>query len=266
MAGNSTPAFPQAHLESLCQALADTSDGLTGTEIGSILAQVKVRDTDPTLTKWKRLFNALASRQYADQSSDRILAFIKAALEPARYAGRRNVFENRRAQVNVVLAFVGLEFRQDGKFAKVNQAVTLKDAEARANRLRGALSERGVHKQVLVYCRSELLEGNSFHAVLEATKGIADRLRALGGATTDGAVLVDEVLGGDPPRLRINAYLSESHKSEQRGLTNLVKGLFGTFRNPTAHAARIGWEMSEPDALDLFSLCSYVHRRLDGAS
>jgi nitrogenase molybdenum-iron protein alpha/beta subunit len=34
-------------------------------------------------------------------------------------------------------------------------------------------------------------------------------------------------------------------KSGQRGFTNLLKGLFGTFRNPTAHARRIKWNMSE---------------------
>jgi uncharacterized protein (TIGR02391 family) len=44
-----------------------------------------------------------------------------------------------------------------------------------------------------------------------------------------------------------------------------LKGLFGTFRNPTAHSLKATWPLSEQDALDLFSLCSYVHRRLDRA-
>jgi len=35
-------------------------------------------------------------------------------------------------------------------------------------------------------------------------------------------------------------------------ILNLTVGLFGTFRNPTAHEARIRWPLTEADALDLF--------------
>jgi uncharacterized protein (TIGR02391 family) len=77
---------------------------------------------------------------------------------------------------------------------------------------------------------------------------------------------VDEALSGDNPRMRINSFATDSEKSEQRGFANLVKGLFGVFRNPTAHSPRVAWPMAEADALDLFSLASYVHRRLDASS
>lgn len=48
----------------------------------------------------------------------------------------------------------------------------------------------------------------------------------------------------------------------------MLKGVFGTFRNPPAHAARAAgsWKITEPDALDLFSLLSYLHRKLDAAT
>ena len=44
-----------------------------------------------------------------------------------------------------------------------------------------------------------------------------------------------------------------------------MKGVFGVFRNVTAHAPKIIWPIGEQDALDLLSLVSYVHRRLDAA-
>jgi uncharacterized protein (TIGR02391 family) len=66
--------------------------------------------------------------------------------------------------------------------------------------------------------------------------------------------------------MRINQFRSDSERSEQRGFANLLKGLFGTFRNPTAHTLRTEWPLSEEDALDLFSLASYAHRRIDGAT
>lgn len=37
------------------------------------------------------------------------------------------------------------------------------------------------------------------------------------------------------------------------------------FRNPTAHEARIRWDTSLEDAVDLLSQVSLIHRRLDTA-
>lgn len=250
-------------LESLCKILADTSQGLTGSEIERLLAQAKVKDTDPAMTKWKRLYNALAASQNRDGSSDRVFAFIRVALDPARYVGANTVFEDRRTAVNAVLALSGFEYRPDGKFGRVNRAATLSEAETRAHRLRASLSARGVHPDVLAACRVELVQNNAFHAVLEASKSVGEKLRLRCGLKSDGAQLVDEALGGDAPRIRINDFVTDSEKSEQRGFTNLVKGLFGVFRNPTAHVPRVAWNMRDEDALDLFSLASYVHRRID---
>jgi len=127
------------------------------------------------------------------------------------------------------------------------------------------LTARGVHPDVLRFCRAELVADDYFHAVLEATKSIADKLRARTGLTDDGAVLVDRALSGDLPMLAINDLSSESERGEQRGFANLVKGVFGMFRNPTAHAPRIHWAMNKADAEDLLSLASLIHRRLDSS-
>ncbi len=40
--------------------LADTERGLSGTQIERLLQEIEVADTSPGMTKWKRLFNALA--------------------------------------------------------------------------------------------------------------------------------------------------------------------------------------------------------------
>ena len=46
---------------------------------------------------------------------------------------------------------------------------------------------------------------------------------------------------------------------------NLCVGMFGTFRNTTAHGAKLTWPVTEQDALDLLTLVSFIHRRLDQA-
>jgi len=260
------PSFSSAQLEGVCKALGDTNTGLTGAEIGQFLQQVGVADSDPLLTKWKRLYNALAARQNADGHGDRVLAFIKVALDPPRYVGKSSLFHLRCDAVNMCLSFHGLAFREDGRFHRTAVATTLSEAEDRAERLRTALEQRGIHHEVIRYCRAEYLQNNCFHAVLEASKSVAEKLRRKCGLTSDGADLVDAALGGQDPPLRINRFVTDTEKSEQRGFVNLAKGLFGTFRNPTAHAPRIEWPLSEQDALDLFALASYVHRRVDAAT
>lgn len=58
-------------------------------------------------------------------------------------------------------------------------------------------------------------------------------------------------------------FITESGKSEQKGLANLLIGLFGAVRNPLAHAPKTIWPMSEQDALDILTLASLIHRKLD---
>lgn len=258
--------FNADQLESIAKVLGNTDTGLTGAEIGHMLTRVGIADVDPAATKWRRLFNALVTRQNKDRNGDRTLAFINAALSPARYAGNEDLFQLRRRAVNVPLAFYGLEYTEEGRFRKCSQAATLSEAEARADRLKAALKARGVEAEVLTFCRAELLQDNYFHAVLEATKSVAAKIRSRTGLQTDGAELVKEALGGASPKMQINAYTNPTEQSEQRGFVNLLTGFFGTFRNPVAHAPKIEWPLSEQDALDLLSLASYIIRRVNNAT
>lgn len=122
---------------------------------------------------------------------------------------------------------------------------------------------RNVHPDVLKFCREELLTDNYFHAVLEAAKSVGDKLRARTGLGDDGGTLVDRALGGDSPMLAINPLKTETEKSEQRGFINLVKGTFGMFRNPTAHAAKITRAVERADAEEVLTLLSMIHKRID---
>jgi uncharacterized protein (TIGR02391 family) len=79
---------------------------------------------------------------------------------------------------------------------------------------------------VLSYCTAELLQDNYFHAVLEATKGLFERVRKRTGLQADGSTLVDQAFGGEAPRVAFNALRSDSERSEQRGLMNLCKGVY----------------------------------------
>ncbi len=264
---NRIAAFSAQHLEAISRVLADTETGLTGSEIGHLLSDCRINDPDPAMTKWKRLYNAFVGFQNKNHIGNHVVVFIGRAMNPASYTSRPDVFRLRRDNLNAVLAFCGMHLREDGKVQRTDRASTINQALERADRLRAALTLRNVHADVLKFCTAELLDENFFHAVFEAMKSITAKLRQTSGLTNDGADLVHDAFGDryGTPLLAINSYDSETLVMEQRGFVSLLKGLYGTIRNPLAHDARIEWEMDEQDALDILTMISLVHRKLDKA-
>jgi uncharacterized protein (TIGR02391 family) len=257
------PSFDDNTLGAICDILADTSSGLTGTELGVLLARKGIQDPEPTITKRKRLFLALHQKQAHDRCANSVLGFIKEAMAPVRYVQNRSVFEDRRNALNVALALAGYQFGEDGQLRSADKARTLSDAEARASRLHKQLVDRRVHSSVLQFCKSELLQENYFHAVLEATKSVSQRIREMTGLDLDGSELVDQAFGSNAPKLAINRFDTETLRMAQRGFAHLLRGIVGMFRNPTAHAPKISWPIDEDEALDMLTTVSLIHKKLD---
>lgn len=257
------PPFEEEILHTICNILGDTSGGLTGSEIGQLLRDCGIEDPLPGHTKRERLFEALYRRQVNDGTGNHVVAFIYKAMNPVRYVREPHVFEDRRAQLNQALAFAGFTLGQDGRLRQASTARTLSEAQERAGKLYRELLGRQAHPDVLRFCPAELLQDNYFHAVFEATKSVADKIREKSGLSSDGSRLVDEAFGGDSPLLAFNTLQTETERSEHTGLMNLLKGLFGTFRNTTAHVPKIKWVIDEQDAVDILTFISLLHRRLD---
>ena len=260
-----TSFLSQGQIRAIADALGHTTDGLSGTEIAELLAACQIVDVEPGITKRHRLYSALANDQNIRQARTHILGFIRKAMRPERFLRSPERFEPMRVLVNEALSFAGLAVDAAGSVGSVEQATTLTEAQRRARELRADLATRGVHPDVLRFCREELVADDYFHAVLEAVKSIAAKLRARTGLTDDGGALIDRTLAGDLPMLAINPLRTESERSEQKGFANLVRGTFGMFRNTTAHEARIHWPIGKEDAEDLLSLVSLIHRRLDAS-
>jgi uncharacterized protein (TIGR02391 family) len=256
--------FSQDQLEAIAGALGDTDYGLKGDEIEFLLRTCRMVDPGP-MTKRIRIYNAFVESQNNKGNRRHILEFIRQSMAPARYSRDPGRYEPMRALLNRALAFAGLVVDETGKVSSTERATTLPEAQRRAMELRSDLEGRGVHPDVLRFCRAELLADNYFHAVQEAVKSVAAKLRDRTGLGEDGAALVDRALGGDVPLIAINARRTPSERSEQSGFANLVRGTFGMFRNPTAHEARIHWPINKEDAEDLLTLVSMIHRRLDSA-
>jgi uncharacterized protein (TIGR02391 family) len=259
------PPFSPAAVESICRVLGEA---VTGPQIPNLIAPLKTTETPDKRrnTKWKRLFNAVATAQTRQQDGRPLLRLISVVMAPVRFASPAD-FEERRTLINERLLFSGFRLLDYGQLARVKAAATVSEAQRRADDLRAELVRRDVHPDVLRFCRTELLQRNYFHAVLEASKSVAYKPRALTGLTGDGASLVDAACSlSSGPRVAFNSLATEWERSEQTGLATLLKGLFGTFRNPTAHAPKVLWATSRTDALDMLTLASMLHRRLDDAT
>jgi uncharacterized protein (TIGR02391 family) len=253
------PSFPEGQIEGLARLMGECG---SGTDINRVLQDRLLVDNSGESTKWRRLYWVFLDCQRQHGCANRIIDFIQSFLIPARFVGRSDEFEAHRQQLNTILAFSGLQYGQDGKFRECVIARTLDEAEERVRTIRAKFQGRRIHSEVLKYCRGELLQDNYFHAVFEATKGLAQRIRDMSGIQADGAVLVDRVFSIERPVLAINSLQTETEKSEHKGFSSLLKGCFAAARNPLAHEPKVLWQ-GEDDAADYLSLISLLHRKLD---
>lgn len=255
----SIPSFPEGQVEALARLLGECG---SGTDISRVLHDRGLRDNSGESTKWRRLYSIILESQREHHCANRVLDFIQSFLIPARFVGRSEEFENHRRELNTILAFSGLEYGNDGQFRRTEVARTLDEAEARVRTIKAKFQGRRIHPEVIKYCRVELLQDNYFHAVFEAAKGLAQRIREVAGVESDGAALVDLVFSVERPVLAFNTLRTETEKSEHKGYAALLKGCFAAVRNPLAHEPKLMWQ-GEDDAADHLSLISLLHRKLD---
>lgn len=236
---------------------------MTGSEITRMLTRLGIPDNSGMSTKWRRLEYAFNARQKRDNSGNAILRFIKEVLAPVNYVQKQQEFEHYRSELNGILSFSGIQYRADGNFEKVSAAKTISDAQRRTQNILSLLRQRGVHGRVIRYCNEELLKENYFHAVLEATKSLAEQVRQMTNLTEDGSPLYDKAFSTSDPYLVLNNLETESEKSQQKGLCMMMKGINSMVRNVTAHTPKIKWIIDEEEAVDILMIVSFLHKNLD---
>ena len=195
--------------------------------------------------RWIRLAEVLKYQQEHDGSAIKVCMFLEMFRREELGQSPVNMqwlSENRR-YLNEILVFEGLVLREDGHL----------------------YIYRGVHPNVQEYCDSDFINGDYFNAVQNAIASVRDKMRSRTGLSTDGWALVEEVFGGDRPRLRINHGNTESEKNEQKGFKDVLKGIFSMFRNPLAHNNAIEWPISREDAEAILLFVGLVHRRIDNS-
>lgn len=263
------PLFSDVQIVAIARVIADTNDGLTGTEIDALFASFRIRDTSGVSTKYKRLAFLMGALQGQGSraSGNRVVALVEQALTPVRFVDEPHRFDELRARLNQRLALCGMSLNESGVVEVGVIAATLAESAAAADYIVGELRRRNSHPKVLEFCCTELLQRDLFHGLHEATKSVLDRLRTSTGLGLDGAVLIDECfkLTNGVPHISINGLNDDSDLSEHKGFHMLLKGVVGHWRNPTAHRTRVEVDVQKQDVLEALGMLSYIHRVLDGA-
>lgn len=271
-----TRSLNQQQLKAVCDIVAHTSQGLTKSELTTLLGQSGIYLVDDGssrnqlgytigLNKRDWLYNCLATEINNTHSFSKIFSFLQAALNPALYtsANNREKYKYLLEETNKVLLFVGLSIDQSGRLVEVPQAQTLTEVDQRVNHLKKALYDRAIHSEVQKYCVEDYLRSDYYDAVFEATKGLAERVRQISGLTTDGGTLFQTAFSKNDPYVFFNSLSTESERSEFTGLKELLEAIFHLVRNPAAHTPKINWKTDETKALDILTLISFAHKYLD---
>lgn len=267
MAHKENPLTPSI-MENIAKVIGDTNNGYTGSEIMYNLSLNNIPDPsspNEKLTKWVRIYNAFVNYQNIHHCSNDILKFIKEYFAPNRFVNKLGLFNEQREEVNLQLRFCGYEITEEGYIIKIQSATTISEAQSRADSFKQKLHNQNAHHSVIYYAKSELMVNDYFHSVLESIKGLYQRIRDLSGSSLDGAKLIQAAFYNDPAII-INNYVTQSDKDEHRGFSDILQGLNSLVRNPQSHTARIDASFSEQDAIEIFALISYCHRKLDNCN
>ena len=263
---NENVLFSRLQIENLAKELGECGSGW---EISQALEELGIEDiSKENSSKKDRLLAIFSESQQRDECADAMFRFIRYFLAPVRFAGKTESFEGHRQAINEILAFSGLEYGADGEFRPrdvartLDEARTSNEAERRSQAIQAKFSKRRIHPEVWKYCKAELLEDNYFHAIFEAVKGLAERIREKSRINKDGVDLINGVFSEKSPILVFNEYSTKTEKNEHKGLVFLLRGCFTAIRNPLAHEPRILWQ-DDDNAADYLSLISLLHYKLD---
>jgi uncharacterized protein (TIGR02391 family) len=194
-----------------------------------------------------------------------VLSFVLKILSPKRYNDEAQ-FETDRTRINEKLLFEGIEITKRGEARIVEKARTISEAKERSIKIKQKVHGIGIHHEIIPYCEEEWLHENYFHAILEITKSVAERLRQKSGYVSDGAELVDDCfcLGKDKkPMLAFNKLLNPSDESVHKGFSNFCKGFFSMYRNPKAHNPKIFDDTELSQMTEVLVIASIIHNKLD---
>ena len=182
--------FDDITLRNLSDAIAGI---LTHSKITEYFANSNIQERGGS-NKTDRVYYAFRFVQQQDRCGNNVLAFVQKLLTPKRYKDEKN-FENDRSTINEILSYEGVAINERGDIISITKAKTISEAKERSSRLKRKAQGITIHSDILPFCDEEWLKEDYFHAILEITKSVADKMRQKSGLFLDGSELVDACFG-----------------------------------------------------------------------
>lgn len=101
---------------------------------------------------------------------------------------------------------------------------------------------------------------NYTSAILDAVFKLTDTIRNKTGLEGDGSSLIGQAFGGDDPRIKLNKLQTDSEKDIQKGIQEILRGIYTGIRNPRSHDAMTDDKLSA-DAI--ISFVNYLLKLID---
>lgn len=97
-------------------------------------------------------------------------------------------------------------------------------------------------------------------SILDAIFKLTDTIRNKTGLEGDGASLIGQAFGGEDPRIKLNKLQTDSEKDIQKGVQEIIRGIYSGIRNPRSHDAMTDDKLSA-DAIIIF--VNYLLKLID---
>lgn len=216
-------------------------------------------------TKWRRINHCAIYECNKKDSAQPFFKIIEYIVRPQNYINEPSKWSELKRSINANLIFYGYELTDAGKIKETTEAHSFSDAQQRLNTLQTNLANLNIHPEILKFCNTELLEENYFHAILEASKAILNKIRLLSELDLDGNTLINQAFIVKHPIILIkgNNLMTDEDKSEYNGLKSLLNTIVYLYRNPKAHNPKLYDKTSLNDATTAFSMMSFACKKLD---
>jgi len=97
-------------------------------------------------------------------------------------------------------------------------------------------------------------------AIIDSIFKLTDTIRNKTGLEGDGSSLIGQAFGGENPRIKLNKLQTDSEKDVQKGIQEILRGVYTAIRNPRSHDIHTD---SKVDADAIIYFINYLLRLID---
>lgn len=122
--------------------------------------------------------------------------------------------------------------------------------------------ETRIDSRLWVSIQSNYENRNFTGAILDSVYFLSELIRDKSGLQSDGVTLIGQAFGGKSPQLKVNSLQTESDWNIQKGMEQILRGVYQSIRNPRSHE-KCTDTLEDATAIILF--IDYLTRIIDKA-